>query len=132
MLHLVKPLLGVQAGRLALGALRALAGRFGGVGEPAADAPMASAREQTPVVSPLAQLATIVGCQAVILLLATGGGRYPWLLLVYPRRRPPSACSSAASARSASTCGSIATSASARCDRACPTRSIGSSSTRST
>jgi fatty acid desaturase len=84
MLHLVKPLLGIQAGRLAIGALRALAGRFGGVEGHAADVPAPEARVQTPIVGPLAQLATIAGCQALIALLATGGGRYPWLLLVYP------------------------------------------------
>ena len=84
MLHLLKPLLGVQAARLAIGALQGLTSRFGASGRPVADAAPASARVSAPVVSPLAQLAAIVGCQLLIVVLATGGGRYPWLLVVYP------------------------------------------------
>lgn len=84
-LHLIKPLFGVQAGRMALGALGALARRFGRR-QPATPAPGAAAapRPQGPLVSPVAQLLAIVACQVLIMLLASGGGRYPWLVLVYP------------------------------------------------
>ncbi len=83
LLHLVKPLFGVQAGRMAIGALRGLAGRFTGRRRPT-PAASAAPRPQAPLVSPMAQLLAIAGCQALIMLLATGGGRYPWLALVYP------------------------------------------------
>ena len=82
-LHLLKPLLGVQAARMALAALRAIVGRRGaGGGPPAAAAPQA--RPRAPIVSPAAQIGAIVACQLGIALLATGFGRHPWLALVYP------------------------------------------------
>ena len=58
--HLVKPLLGVQAGRLALAALAALARRFGAGGSVhAGDQTASSARPHVPIVSPVAQLACV-------------------------------------------------------------------------
>ena len=55
-LHLVKPLLGVQAGRLALAALAALAHRFGShASVPANDQTASPARQHVPIVSAAAQ-----------------------------------------------------------------------------
>ena len=76
-LHLLKPLLGAQALRLVAGALRAIAA-------PApAEAPGGRA-PTAPIVSPAVQVASIVGVQALIAVLATGGGRHWWLVVVYP------------------------------------------------
>lgn len=90
-LHLVKPLLGAQAARLALGALRAIVGRLGGGtaarqdgGHGRGSGAEAPGRPHVPIVSPAAQLAAIVACQGGIALVATGFGRYPWLALAYP------------------------------------------------
>ena len=87
LVHLVKPLLGVQAGRLALAALRGAGAsvrwwRLGALRVTAGARRGAPAR--SPIVSPLAQLAAIAGCQLVIALLASGFGRHPWLVLAYP------------------------------------------------
>ncbi len=76
-LHLLKPLLGAQAVGLVAGAFRAIAAP-GPSEAPAGRAPTAA------IVSPAAQLASIVGVQVSIALLATGGGRHWWLALVYP------------------------------------------------
>ncbi|AMY11635.1 Fatty acid desaturase [Luteitalea pratensis] len=85
LVHLVKPLLGVQAGRLALAALAALAHRFGGSGSVhAGDQPASQVRTHVPIVSPVAQLAAIGGCQLIIAVLASGFGRHPWLVIAYP------------------------------------------------
>jgi len=85
LVHLVKPLLGVQAGRLALAALAALARRFRPRGAVlAADHETPGARPHVPIVSPAAQLAAIAGCQLSIAILASGFGRHPWLVLAYP------------------------------------------------
>ena len=106
LVHLVKPLLGVQAGRLALAALAALVAslrgrRTGARGRPGR---RRQARPHVPIVSPAAQLVAIAGCQLAIALLASGFGRHPWLVLAYPATaRDLRACSSAACARSAST-----------------------------
>lgn len=85
LVHLLKPLIGVQAGRLALAALAALTRRFGGHAPASANDPAAMRTGQhVPIVSPAAQLAAIAGCQVVIALLASGFGRHPWLVLAYP------------------------------------------------
>jgi len=85
LVHLVKPLLGVPAGRLALAALTALAHRFGaGGGARRGDATGPAPRAHVAIVSPVAQLAAIAACQVSIALLASGFGRYPWLVLAYP------------------------------------------------
>ncbi|WP_396625776.1 fatty acid desaturase family protein [Luteitalea sp.] len=80
--HLLKPLLGVQAARIGMAALRGIAGRTAPASGTATG--QASADRHAPIVSPAAQVAAIVGVQAVIALLATGLGRYPWLALAYP------------------------------------------------
>ena len=90
-LHLCKPLLGAQALRLATGALstvlRAASGRGDRLGATPAVATTTEAGEAAghrPIVSPAAQLASIAGWQLLIAAIATGGGRSPWLALVYP------------------------------------------------
>lgn len=80
-LHLLKPLLGVQAARMAFSAVSAIAGRRAGA---AADGGDAAAPRHTPIVSPVAQLTAIVVCQAGLAWVATGGGRHLWLALAYP------------------------------------------------
>jgi fatty acid desaturase len=94
-LHLLKPLLGVQAARMAWGAVGAIVGRMA---TPAAaptaalDAPASgdrtsgqpASRPHVAIVSPVAQLAAIAACQGMLALLATGGGRHLWLALAYP------------------------------------------------
>lgn len=80
--HLLKPLAGIQAARIGVAALRGIAGL---VLPAAGPAPVdAAAHRHAPIVSPPAQVAAIVGVQAAIALLATGFGRYPWLALAYP------------------------------------------------
>lgn len=76
-LHLLKPLLGAQAVRLVAGAFRAI------VAPRPSEAPGRRA-PTAPIVSPAAQVASIAGVQALIVLLATGGGRHWWLAIVYP------------------------------------------------
>jgi fatty acid desaturase len=91
-MHLLKPLLGVQAFRMAVGAVGAILARRGSAtgGEGTSEPPAASAPHPrpaprpTPIVSPAAQLAAIVACQIGLALLATGGGRHLWLALAYP------------------------------------------------
>ncbi|BCS34615.1 hypothetical protein TBR22_A38430 [Luteitalea sp. TBR-22] len=80
--HLLKPLLGVQAARMGLAALRGIVARPAAAASSAGgDAP---ARRHVPIVSPAAQLGAIVVVQLLIALLATAGGRRPWLVLAYP------------------------------------------------
>ena len=82
-LHLLKPLLGVQAALMTLGAVRAIVGRPSPQDAQRHDAePQAPARR--PIVSPAAQIAAIVVCQGALAWLATGGGRSLWLALAYP------------------------------------------------
>jgi hypothetical protein len=116
-LHLLKPLLGVQAARMALAALRAIAGRRGASGGPAAAA-APQARPRAPSVSWASR------CWP-----PASAAIHGWRSSTRPRRRR-SACSSVACGPSANTCGWTGTSASVRCDRTCPIRSIGPSSTR--
>lgn len=84
LVHLMKPLVGVQALRLALGAVRAIIGRAPAIAAPDAAHDDPSARPHRPIVSPRGQLVAILGCQLGIAWLASGFGRYPWLALVYP------------------------------------------------
>ena len=97
--HLFKPLLGAQALRLAFAAMAAVVAALRGRGAAPSSVAAASttadgvddggpsrsgAREVRPIVSPIAQIAAIAVCQLTIAALATGGGRRPWLVLVYP------------------------------------------------
>ncbi|HTU99817.1 MAG TPA: fatty acid desaturase [Luteitalea sp.] len=89
-LHLCKPLLGAQAFRLATAALSTVVrtatgrGALASAKSDATPADAASDRSPRPIVSPAAQLMAIAACQLVIAVLATGGGRHPWLALAYP------------------------------------------------
>ncbi len=82
-LHLLKPLLGVQAFRIVVAALGGLAARPGGAAD-ADDMPDDAARVRGPIVSPAAQVASIAAVQFAIAALATGFGRHPWLVIAYP------------------------------------------------
>jgi fatty acid desaturase len=93
--HLLKPLLGAAALRLAVAATGAVVGTLRGRGATLAATAVADdggeageatagGRPVRPIVSPAAQLLAIAACQLAIAALATGGGRRPWLLLVYP------------------------------------------------
>lgn len=81
--HLLKPLLGVQAAKMALGAVAAIVRRRG-TGRETAGEQHAQVPAPAPIVSPAAQLAAIALCQVAIAWLATGGGRHLWLVFVYP------------------------------------------------
>lgn len=96
-LHLLKPLLGVQAFGMALAALAAIVGRSRkdpvpaeadsaevGAAEAGLHAPAPATPLAAPLVSPVAQIAAIVTVQLGIAALATGFGRHPWLVLAYP------------------------------------------------
>lgn len=77
-LHLLKPLLGVQAARITAAAV------LGIVGRPAHGAQEAAEPVRRPLVSPLAQVLSIAAVQIALAAVATGFGRHLWLALVYP------------------------------------------------